>query len=141
MEHVLVTGGAGYIGSACVDGTEYLEIDPGRDPVLTEGLNAGDLDIIGTTNRYALYSDARFDGKTYTLSFNVSGPSEGKELTLTVLGITQTEFAYLRALEVYDALDGDTLFTEPASFPDNVEGGVGMVSIATPARIVLQVRD
>ena len=50
---------------------------------------------------------------------------------VTIRGITKDEYYYLKALSIYDYLDGDTTLTEPVSFPNNVEGGIGLVSIST----------
>ncbi len=50
---------------------------------------------------------------------------------MTIRGITKDEYYYLKALSIYDYLDGDITLTEPVSFPDNVEGGIGLVSIST----------
>ena len=43
----------------------------------------------------------------------------------------QHTYSTLKALSIYDYLDGDTTLTEPVSFPNNVEGGIGLVSIST----------
>ncbi len=130
------------IADACLDGLEHLEMDPGRDPVLNDGAYSDELDLVGmSSNMFMLYSDKRFDGGDYEVSFYLFGTHMGRELVLSLLSISETEYDYLKAMELYDIIGGDTVFTEPASFPDNVEGGVGLVSIAARTRIVLQVQN
>ena len=59
------------------------------------------------------------------------------ELAVRVMGITAAEYAYLKALDLYQNLGDDTVFAEPASFPDNVEGGLGFIGIANPVTITI----
>ena len=61
-------------------------------------------------------------------------------LRVHVWGITQEEYHYLKALSIYEYNEGDISLTEPVSFPDNVEGGVGIVSIATPGECTVTFR-
>ena len=130
--------------------SDKMWIDLGTDPILTEGMTVDELDLLGTsTNTYCVYSDHLFDGNDYDISFSVewynAPPSVGlfekwrmeSELAVRVMGITAAEYAYLKALDLYQNLGDDTVFAEPASFPDNVEGGLGFIGIANPITITI----
>lgn len=128
---------------------KYLSIDKGNDAILKDGAPADDLDLSGAaSNSFNVFSDAMFADGTFNIGFTVedfvssSAPYISSdveridsEITLHVIvsGLTADEYHYLKALSIYDYLDGDTTLTEPVSFPNNVEGGVGLVSVCTPA--------
>ena len=129
---------------------ESLRIDKDNDPILRDGAPADDVDLTGASlNTFNVFSDNMFRDGTFGISFNVferdiidiSTRSEHREeygvfLTSTlhvhVSGVSEVEYNYLKALGIYDYMEGDISFTEPVSFPDNVDGGVGVVSITTP---------
>lgn len=144
---------------AAVPVAEWQEdayVDIGRDPLLNEGIETDDLDLFGSyVNQYRLFTDHLIDGKAFDLSF-LAGyflygdtPQQDQAnlviqrttIHVAVLAITETEYDFLRAMNLYDSLGGNNVFTEPASFPDNVEGGVGVVSIAHPTRIEIRMPD
>ena len=54
-----------------------------------------------------------------------------------VTGTSAVGSGYLKALALYQNLGDDTVFAEPASFPDNVEGGLGFIGIANPVTITI----
>ena len=97
-------------------------------------------------NTFRVFSDRQFSDGTFNIGFNVNANEiiyglhgllnfnrmeSETTLSVTIRGITKDEYYYLKALSIYDYLDGDTTLTEPVSFPDNVEGGIGLVSIST----------
>lgn len=124
-----------------------IELDKGNDPILNDGAPAEDLDLAGASeNTFRVFSDERFADGTFNIGFSVDADDiftndsvdydlMESESTFSVIvnGITKEEYYYLKALSIYNYLDGDTSITEPVSFPNNVEGGVGLVSICTPA--------
>lgn len=128
---------------------KYLSIDKGNDPILKDGAPADELDLAGAAiNSFNVFSDAMFADGTFNIGFTVedfvsssvpfvSSDMDKIESEVTfytiVNGLTAAEYHYLKALSIYDYLDGDTSLTEPVSFPNNVEGGVGLVSVCTPA--------
>ena len=128
---------------------QYITLDKGDDVILNDGAPVEDLDLFDTSeNLFRVFSDKMFADGTFNIgltmpSLGVNGnpsPTEDKfdraesESTLSVIvsGITEEEYHYLKALSIYMFRDG-TIMTEPVSFPDNVEGGVGLVSISTPS--------
>ena len=125
----------------------FIRLDKGNDPILNDGAPAEDLDLEGASeNTFRVFSDRQFSDGTFNIGFSVNageiiiGPNgllnydrmeSESTFSVTILGITNDEYYYLKALSIYDYLDGDTTLTEPVSFPDNVGGGVGLVSIST----------
>ena len=125
----------------------FIRLDKGNDPILNDGAPAEDLDLEGASeNTFRVFSDRQFSDGTFNIGFSVNENEiifglhgvlnyNRKEsvttLSVTIRGITKDEYYYLKALSIYDYLDGDTTLTEPVSFPDNVEGGIGLVSIST----------
>lgn len=128
---------------------EYLEIDKGNDPILNDGAPAEELDLAGASvNSFNVFSDKMFADGSFNIGFTVedfasayipivSPDYDRVDLEISfktiVCGITKDEYHYLKALSIYYYLEGDTSLTEPVSFPNNVEGGVGLVSVCTPA--------
>lgn len=127
--------------------SDGLRIDKGNDPILQDGAPAEDVDLTGASeNIYNVFSDRLFKDGSFSIVFSVDPdfvqmPTgyayQYAESDITfnarVWGISEGEYNYLKALSIYDYTGGDATFTEPVSFPDNVEGGVGFVSISTPS--------
>lgn len=127
----------------------HVRFDKGNDPILNDIATSENLDLFGASqNSFNVFSDRLFTDETFRITTEIdssipdSFPMVDKEydrtdseisLSAVIYGITEDEYHYLKAVSIYDYVDGDTLFTEPVSFPDNVEGGVGLVSICTPA--------
>ena len=125
----------------------FIRLDKGNDPILNDGAPAEDLDLEGASeNTFRVFSDRQFSDGTFNIGFSVNENEiifglhgvlnynrmeSVTTLSVTIRGITKDEYYYLKALSIYDYLDGDTTLTEPVSFPDNVEGGIGLVSIST----------
>ena len=125
----------------------FISLDKGNDPILNDGAPAEDLDLEGASeNTFRVFSDRQFSDGTFNIGFSVNANEiifglhgvlnynrmeSVTTLSVTIRGITKDEYYYLKALSIYDYLDGDTTLTEPVSFPDNVVGGVGLVSIST----------
>ncbi len=132
-------------------GFRHIRFDKGKDPILNDGAASEDLDLFGASrNSFNVFSDRLFSDKSFRITTEIdssipnSGPmidGDGEydrtdsEISLhaVIYGITEEEYHHLKALSIYDYVDGDITFTEPISFPDNVEGGVGLVSICTPS--------
>ncbi len=94
-----------------------LRIDRGKDPILLDGATETDMDISGASEDTA--------SKRVNLTARVYP---------TLWGITEAEYNFLKALSLYLYNGDDITFTGPISIPTNVEGGLGVVSIATPSR-------
>jgi hypothetical protein len=129
-----------------------LEVESGKDPILLDGAAESDMDMSGASeNTYNAFSDYLFMDGTFDLTYQVreySFLSEGsyeysegcKRIRIVskvypiLWGITEDEYNFLKALGLYVYNGDDIAFTGPISIPSNVEGGLGMVSIATPSR-------
>ena len=112
-------------------------------------------------NRYAVFDNSRING-SYTMltyipiySYYWSGYVHGdgyydpdyeiypsvpqidvKEahyyVRIRLLSISQMQYFYLKALNIYDSVDYDDYFNLPVKFPSNVEGGgTGIVGVST----------
>lgn len=100
-------------------------------------------DLFGQAkNRYSVFDDSRFRNSEYTMtaSMLIGDPvrynSEQKELftktmTVKLLSISETEYYYLKALNIFDSDDYNEVIYEPIRFPSNVNGGAGIVGIST----------
>lgn len=133
---------------------QYLYLDKGNDPVLNDGAPSEDIDLSGASeNSFRVFSDKMFSEGSFNIGFAIdsyianndpvvyeSFDRADSETTLSVIicGITEDEYYYLKALSIYNYLGGDMTITGPVSFPNNVEGGVGLVSICTPAEATVK---
>jgi hypothetical protein len=129
-----------------------LEVEIGKDPILLDGAAESDMDMSGASeNSYNAFSDYLFMEGTFDLTYQVreySFLSEGsyqysqecKRIRIVskvypiLWGITEDEYNFLKALSLYVYNGDDITFTGPISIPSNVEGGLGIVSIASPSR-------
>ena len=126
----------------------YLSIDKGNDAILNDGAPAEKLDVTGVSeNSFSVFTDNLFSDSSFDIRFTVQADplksSSGDiskdsedldaELEVMVSGISKTEYNYLKALSLYAQTSDGFSLTGPVSFPDNVENGVGVVSISTPA--------
>lgn len=70
-------------------------------------------------------------------SVNSSSGSDGYgyydslDVIIRLLSITETEYYYLKALNLVDSDVYDETINEPIRYPSNVHGGTGMVGIST----------
>ncbi len=125
----------------------FIRLDKGNDPILNDGAPAEELDLAGASeNTFRVFSDKQFSDGTFNIGFSVNANEiisglhgvlnydrmeSETTFSVTIRGISKDEYYYLKALSIYDYLGGDTTLTEPVSFPDNVTGGVGLVSISS----------
>lgn len=140
----------------------------GNDPILSDGAPAEDLDLFGAReNYYNAFSDNLFSGGTFELGFMVHKEYLGyadpevfyrqqpdgqffypdsvfvrNRLEICLSAITETDYDMLKALSLHKYNDEDiSFFTEPITFPDNVEGGVGVVSVENPTRKPIPIKE
>lgn len=133
-------------------GYRYVEFEKGNDPILNDGATSSEqMDVEGASvNTFRVFSDRQFADGTFSIGFTV-GRSDilprpdnhgsnwydrmerESNLIVTVYGISEELYHYLKALSIYNYMDGDMSILESVSFPDNVNGGIGLVSISTPA--------
>lgn len=117
------------------------------DPILNEGhFSSGEMPFeIGSTNEYGIVTDNMFAGASATLrpivdkySFGPGGWMDGADKVVSdnyayvkVYGISKPSYYYFKALNMLRSGDTD-LALEDVQIPDNIEGGIGFVSIANP---------
>lgn len=118
-----------------------------EDVVLTDGRPVTDLDedneMIDTPkNLYGVFDDSRFRNTSYTMTVYNQIPaayidpfirSIQTNVVIRLLSITETEYLYLKALNIVDSDAFDGTLTEPIKYPGNVNGGTGIVGISTEA--------
>lgn len=91
-----------------------------------------------TRNIYNVFDDSRFRDTRYVMTvYNDLNIYYQKvkdvqiQTVIRLLSITETEFHYLKALNVIDSDAYDETLMEPVKYPGNVNGGVGIVGIST----------
>ena len=72
---------------------------------------------------------------------NYNGILEGMDVIIRLLSITETEYYYLKALNLVDSDVYDETINEPLRYPSNVHGGTGMVSISTEVSQTVRIRE
>lgn len=129
-----------------------------EDVILTDGhpLTGNDDVDEGLTphiaNKYNIFSDERFRNETATLKVytpiheNRKGyyyqESEMYHRTVTatirITSISKEQYKYLRALNTLESDEYDEILMEPISIPSNVNGGIGLVGIASARESVIE---
>lgn len=128
-----------------------------EDIVLTDGQPTTGSDeensMFDTTkNTYGVFNDARFKNSTYIMTVYIPselfqgidplGPflSEQADITVRLLSITETEYYYLRALNLASSDAYDEMLSEPIKYPSNVHGGTGMVGASTETSKIIHIK-
>lgn len=126
-----------------------------EDIVLNEGrlpTNDEDNGIFNQQeNLMNIFDDSRLNG-TYTMT--VSSPAYGnfywwysgtkgigKELTIRLITLTEYQYYYYRALNLYNSSNYDEVLTQPITLPSNVNGGLGIVGFSTASTRTLRLPD
>ena len=114
-----------------------------EDVVLTDGRPSTSAEDTGLfekeDNIYGIFDDSRFRDTSYTMTIYVSKsqyrsspyPILRFEVNtyLRLISITETEFRYLKALNIIDSDVYDETIMEPIKYASNVNDGLGIVSI------------
>lgn len=128
-----------------------------EDVVLTDGQPTTGSDeensMFDTTkNTYGVFNDSRFKNSIYTMTVYVPselfrgidplGPflSEQADITVRLLSITETEYYYLRALNLASSDAYDEMLSEPIKYPSNVHGGTGIVGASTETSKIIHIK-
>lgn len=128
-----------------------------EDIVLTDGkptpINGSSI-FDSPENRYGVFDDSRIHAN-YTMSISAQyfpywqeiyyGVHEqlkevkkvDMKLDISLHGITESEYFYLRALNFIDSEINDSPFAEPIKLPSNVSGGIGVVGVSTKRSHIL----
>lgn len=126
-----------------------------RDLILNDGYKSSDAFDIGQApdNEFCSFSDKQFTDRSAEVEIHVLKnnirfvrkywtESDHPALRLRFLTISLEEYAYLGAINAAEIWGFDGAFlTEPVSFPSNVEGGLGLVSVASASDILLELQD
>ena len=116
-----------------------------EDVVLTDGQPSTGSDnnnsVFETArNIYGVFDDSRFKDSSYTMTvYNLPIQEDYsgylKEIRMDVfvrlLSITETEYYYLKALNIIDSDVYDETLNEPIKYPSNVHNGTGIIGIST----------
>ena len=127
-----------------------FDLVPDNDPVLDSGNATGDIIemLFDAKEDVSLFSDKFFRGQSYTLRytapptlesvgwFNIE-PHEGrlkelevvKSVVVSLESLPDEAYYYMKAASTYMDATLSMLF-EPTSLPNNVKGGIGIVSVA-----------
>jgi hypothetical protein len=150
----------GYDDSGAVvkrgSGSNFVSLDNDNDPILNGGQLGEDQLIDKAPNVYCVFNNRFFqDGKatievtarTESLyQLKVGGNADHwavkNKAELSLLSISKEEYNYLSYLNSLQAADDDfSYFFEPMVLPNNVEGGLGFVSIASERTFSFQLED
>ena len=117
------------------------------DPILNEGhFTSDEMPFeIGATNSFGVITDNMFAGASATLRpivskswFYLPGYMEGADrvemdysAVVKLYGLSKPSYYYFKALNMLRSGDTD-LALEDVQIPDNIEGGIGFVSISNP---------
>ena len=130
-------------------GKDYYNIYPldgmvgftSSDPVFADLMNFDVENLVGESTSfygygtYNIFSDAYFDGKTYSVSMSVTiwegDFEEGMPFTLEVSCVDGDLYQFKKTYDAYVASDPNSMlgmFTEPVQVYSNVQNGMGIVA-------------
>ncbi|MDO4165265.1 MAG: DUF4249 domain-containing protein [Bacteroides sp.] len=140
-----------------VDYTSYDLINR-EDIILTDGHTATDQDeenalVPYIDNQYNIFTDARFTDYSTTLKVyndlilpeytytDYEGDYRPLRITVRILSLTENYYRYLQALNCLDDDDYNDTLMEPISLPNNVENGLGFVTVSAYTEVCLQLAE
>lgn len=113
------------------------------------GIITGENTNTNSGNKYNVFSDDLFNGKTYSLSFdvyyglytrypsnqyNIDGDRPEKiEVFVSLQSISKDYYSYLKSRS---ASGGDDFFSEPVQITNNIVGGIGFFGSYTSSNVV-----
>lgn len=125
------------------------------DIVLNDGKHPSgnfDFPLSEVENSFNVFDDSRLNG-TYVMSIGISLLSRdlfpcnmkvkqiSKEVRVRLISITEAEFYYLKALNLYASTDFDFFLSQPMSFPGNVHGGAGIIGFESESSHTIVLPD
>lgn len=115
---------------------EDIVLNEGRTPINDDNALVG-----GIENSQAIFDDSRLNGEytmavscylSYYLSaWNIREERVCRSIEFSLRSITESQYYYLKALNLYHSSSYDEYLSQPISFPSNVHGGAGMVGFET----------
>lgn len=118
------------------------------------GIISGDNTNTNSGNKYNVFSDDLFNGKTYSLTFNAdywlykrcpkysldsghslnsAGAAEDIEVFVSIQSISKDYYSYLKSLS---ASGSDVFYSEPVQITNNIVGGIGFLGSYTSSNVV-----
>ncbi|MDR2921268.1 MAG: DUF4249 domain-containing protein [Tannerella sp.] len=135
---------------------EYpVELNIREDIVLNDGrppLDNSSYPLPETKNQMNIFDDSRLNG-SYTLNvsfrldswfsspWNVEIKQLSRRIKVRLISITEAEFYYLRALNLYVSDNYDDILSQPIRYPSNVHGGIGIFGISFGTSQTIQLPD
>lgn len=130
---------------------EFTDVVSGNttDPLADESTSPVGILLSNSINRYHVFSDDVFNGKTYTLQFSTNitkyikdekdiyyGSLENvkHEIFISLQSISEDYYLYL---QTHSASYATNLFSEPVKVHNNVDGGSGVFGSYTTSNIVM----
>jgi hypothetical protein len=126
-----------------------------EDFVLTDGqpsFSKNNEPFFHTENRCCIFDDTRLNG-TYTMTagwkindypklyYLSKVTRESKNIIVGLSALTEWQYYYLKAINVHGYNEDLDVLTQPVSFPDNIQGGVGFLGLSTTSTQTLNLFD
>jgi hypothetical protein len=133
----------------------YQTLITREDFVLTDGQPSSDENnepFFQTKNQSCIFDDTQLNG-TYTMtvgwriidysrSYYLSKVTrESKNIIVGLSTLTEWQYYYLKAINIRGYDKNSDFLTQPISFPDNIQGGVGFFGLSTTSTQTLKLPD
>ena len=138
---------------------EKIEFDNSYEPVLNKRIDiAGDGENNYYNNQYNIFTDAMFRGGTYSLKVLTRPYSSltvpvwtywpgsvniriSRKVSVKLFSLSRDAYCYMDDLQFdYSNLSGTYLFDD-LSYPDNVKGGRGFITMMSVSEYVMELPD
>lgn len=122
------------------------EMNIREDVVLTDGSPTTINDektgiLLPAENKYGVFDDTRFTNSSYVMTVSAPKTSLGTQMKMKktfykadaiihLMSISEKEYYYLKALNIYDSDNFIKDISEPIHFPTNVKGGIGILGVS-----------
>lgn len=132
-----------------------------EDVVLTDGRPSTEIEddngpFVPIQNFYGVFDNSRING-TYTMTTSIQIPYSfmrywngngaeyvnriGGSVKVRLLSISEMQYYYLKALNIYDSVDYDDYLSPPVKFPSNIEGGTGIFGVSIGDEFIIPLED
>jgi len=148
-------------GSSIMTDNDTMIINEYMTYLVTRGdivLNGGQLPIgedntmvSEVDNRFAIFDDSRLKGdytmtvscalQAYGYYWNIMTKQINKSAKVYLMSITESQYYYFRALNLFYSDNYDAYLSQPISFPGNINGGVGIFGLISGTSQVVRLPD
>ena len=136
-----------------------IEFDNSYEPVLNKRIDiAGDGENNYYNNQYNIFTDAMFRGGTYSLKVLTRPYSSltvpvwtywpgsvniriSRKVSVKLFSLSRDAYCYMDDLQFDDSNLSDTYLLDDLSYPDNVKGGRGFITIMSVSEYVMELPD